>query len=162
MLPFLLVAGGVALVLLAKPAATAATNLALKLVTGYVNGRPASVSLAPVGNNQMMREDAARAFLAMQAAAKAAGFDFPAVSGFRSMEQQQSLYQRWLAGTGNMAAKPGFSNHQGGVSVDIGNVGGFNTPAYRWLASNASRFGFVNDVAGEHWHWTFRTTGSRA
>ena len=26
--------------------------------------------------------------------------------------------------------------------------------AYRWLSNNAKRFGFVNDVAGEFWHWT--------
>jgi LAS superfamily LD-carboxypeptidase LdcB len=159
MLPLLLIVGGVGLLLAAKGPATKLAAQVTQTVLGYVNGVSASIQLAPVGNGQFMRVDAANAFLRLQAAAKAAGFDLPAVSGFRSMEQQQSLYQRWLNGTGNLAAKPGFSNHQSGISVDIGNVGSFTTPAYRWLAANAGRFGFVNDVTGEHWHWTFRTSG---
>jgi LAS superfamily LD-carboxypeptidase LdcB len=59
-------------------------------------------------------------------------------------------------GTGNLAARPGYSNHQGGVSMDIGGVNGYGTSACRWLQANASRYGFVNDVAGESWHWTFK------
>jgi LAS superfamily LD-carboxypeptidase LdcB len=35
-------------------------------------------------------------------------------------------------------------------------VNGYGTAAYRWLANNARRYGFVNDVRGESWHWTYR------
>lgn len=141
------VLGGI-LLLAALPAA--------RVVLGYVSGVPAKISLAPVGNGQYLRVDAAKAFLAMQAAARAAGHNLTATSGFRSMDQQTSLYAKYIAGTGNLAAKPGYSNHQGGVSIDIGGVNSFTSPAYLWLAANARRFGFVNDVSTEYWHWTFK------
>jgi LAS superfamily LD-carboxypeptidase LdcB len=92
----------------------------------------------------------------MQAAARNAGINLTATSGFRSMEQQRILYQKYLNGTGNLAAKPGYSTHQNGISMDIGGVGGYNTKAFNWLKNNAAKYGFVNDVRGEYWHWTFK------
>jgi LAS superfamily LD-carboxypeptidase LdcB len=123
---------------------------------GYVSGRPSQITLQSVGNGQYLRADAAKNFVAMQQAARQAGINLTATSGFRSMEQQRALYQRYLNGTGNLAARPGYSNHQGGVSMDIGGVGGYNTRTFNWLKANAGRFGFVNDVRGEYWHWTFK------
>ncbi|MEN9799809.1 MAG: hypothetical protein RL653_3506, partial [Pseudomonadota bacterium] len=55
-----------------------------------------------------------------------------------------------------LAARPGYSNHQMGLSVDLGGIGGYGTRAYNWLKQNASRYGFVNDVGGEFWHWTYK------
>ena len=103
-----------------------------------------------------MRTDAARAFLKLEASAKRAGVDLSVVSGFRTMAEQKDLYQRWLQHRGNLAARPGYSNHQGGISVDIGGVNGYSTHAYSWLSHNAKRFGFVNDVSTEYWHWTYK------
>lgn len=126
-------------------------------VTGYIKGEPAEITITSVGNGQFMRDDAARNFLALQAAAKAAGIGLTAVSGFRSNLQQTKLYAGWIAKLPgfNMAAKPGWSNHQGGVSIDIGGIGSFSSVAYKWLTMNAGRYGFRNDVRGEYWHWTF-------
>jgi peptidoglycan hydrolase-like protein with peptidoglycan-binding domain len=124
-------------------------------VTGYVNGVPRTITVSSIGNGQTLRTDAANAFNRMRAAARAAGINLNPVSGFRSMEQQRRLYQLYLQGRGNLAARPGYSNHQGGISVDI-STGGYSSSVYRWLANNARRFGFVNDVRGEPWHWTFR------
>ncbi|WNG41343.1 peptidase [Archangium violaceum] len=126
-----------------------------RVVTGYVNGVPRQITLSPIPNGKEMRSDAAAAFNRMHAAARAAGINLTVNSGFRSMEQQRALYQAYLNGTGNLAAKPGYSNHQGGIAVDI-NVGGTGTSTYRWLAANASRFGFVRTVPSEPWHWEFR------
>ncbi|HVG59660.1 MAG TPA: D-alanyl-D-alanine carboxypeptidase family protein, partial [Hyalangium sp.] len=141
------VAGGVS-----QPPATGGG----KQVTAYVNGRPSNITVQPVGNGQYMRADAARNFKAMQAAAAQAGVNLSATSGFRTMAQQQALYQKYLNGTGNLAAKPGYSNHQNGISMDVGGIGGYNTKAYNWLKNNASKYGFQNDVRGEFWHWTFK------
>jgi len=127
-----------------------------KQVTAYVQGRPSTITVYPVGNGQYMRADAARNFKAMQAAAARAGINLSATSGFRTMAQQQELYRKYLNGTGNLAAKPGYSNHQSGISMDIGGVGGYNTRAYNWLRNNAANYGFKNDVRGEYWHWTFK------
>jgi peptidoglycan hydrolase-like protein with peptidoglycan-binding domain len=127
-----------------------------KQVTAYIQGRPSTITVVPVGNGKFMRADAAKNFLAMQSAAKRAGVSLVANSGFRSMEEQKVLYQKYLNGTGNLAAKPGYSNHQGGISMDIGGIGGYNTKAYNWLKNNAANYGFKNDVGGEFWHWTFK------
>lgn len=127
-----------------------------KKVTGYVNGKPQKMTVFPVGNGEYLRDDAAKAFKAMQRAAKKDGIQLTPGSGFRTMEEQKKLYQAYLNGTGNLAAKPGYSNHQGGVAMDISNVGGYGTRTYQWLKENARRFGFVNDVSGEYWHWTYK------
>ncbi|MBZ4420138.1 peptidoglycan-binding protein [Myxococcus sp. RHSTA-1-4] len=126
-----------------------------RVVTGYVNGSPRKISLAAIPNGKEMRSDAAAAFNRMYAAAKSAGITLKVNSGFRSMAEQQALYRAYQNGTGNLAAKPGYSNHQGGIAVDI-NVGGTGTATYRWLANNAKNFGFVRTVPSEPWHWEFR------
>ena len=78
------------------------------------------------------------------------------VSGFRTMAQQKALYAAYRAGRGNLAARPGYSNHQGGTSVDVSTRGSYSSPAYKWLARHGRQYGFVNDVRGEPWHWTYR------
>jgi len=127
-----------------------------KQVTAYVQGRPSTITVVPVGNGQYLRADAAKNFKAMQADAARAGITLSATSGFRSMEQQRVLYQKYLNGTGNLAAKPGYSTHQNGISMDIGGIGSYSSKAFNWMKNNASKYGFVNDVRGEYWHWTFK------
>jgi peptidoglycan hydrolase-like protein with peptidoglycan-binding domain len=127
-----------------------------KQVTAYVQGRPSTITVYPVGNGKYLQADAARNFKSMQAAARSAGVNLSVNSGFRSNAEQKVLYQKYLNGTGNLAAKPGYSNHQSGISVDIGGVNGYGTKAFKWLQANAGRYGFVNDVRGEFWHWTYR------
>ncbi|MBL8916213.1 MAG: D-alanyl-D-alanine carboxypeptidase family protein [Archangium sp.] len=124
-------------------------------VLGYVNGSPRRIQIAPVGNGKYLRADAAARFNQMKAAARRAGVNLSVVSGFRTMAQQRQLYAAYRAGRGNLAARPGYSNHQGGLSADL-NTGGYNTRAYKWLKAHGRQYGFVNDVRGEHWHWTFR------
>ena len=58
----------------------------------------------------------------------------------------------WRAKEGNLAAKPGFSNHQSGSALDIALV---YDGAYAWLKKHAQRFGFRRTVPGEPWHWEF-------
>lgn len=124
-------------------------------VLGYVNGVARRITVSSIGNGKTMRTDAAAKFNAMKAAARRAGVTLTPVSGFRSMAQQRALYAAYRAGHGNLAARPGYSNHQGGISVDI-SVGSYSSSAYRWLARHGRQYGFVNDVRGEPWHWTFR------
>lgn len=136
----------------AAPAAAAPRG---SQVTGYVNGAPRKIRVAPIGNGKVMRADAAAQFNKMKAAARRAGIPLNVVSGFRTMAQQRSLYAAYKAGRGNLAARPGFSNHQGGLSADV-TTGGYGSRTFKWLARNARAYGFVNDVRGEPWHWTFR------
>ncbi len=127
-----------------------------KVVMGYVKGVARQISLSAIPNGKFMRSDAAAAFNKMYAAAKAAGVHLPVVSGFRSMEQQKHLYSLYKQGRGNLAARPGHSNHQGGIAVDVSVGGSTANKVYKWLAANASKFGFVRTVPSEPWHWEFR------
>ncbi len=124
-------------------------------VTGYVNGVPRAITVKSIPNGAKMRSDAADAYNAMYAAAKKSGITLKVNSGFRSMAQQQHLYNLYIQGKGNLAAKPGYSNHQGGIAVDI-QVGATSSSAYKWLAANAHKYGFKRTVPSEPWHWEFR------
>ena len=100
-----------------------------------------------------MHVPAARAFHRMDAAATAAGRDLHVTSGYRTYAEQAALYRAYLNGTGNLAAPPGHSTHGLGLSADIQ----VTDPAtLRWLRAHAKTYGFVNDVPGEAWHWTWR------
>jgi hypothetical protein len=68
------------------------------------------------------------------------------VSGVRTYAEQVALYQAYLNGTGNLAARPGTSRHERGLAVDIG---GDKTLA----AQLAPRFGLGQTVSGEDWHY---------
>lgn len=88
-------------------------------------------------------------FNAMVAAAKKDGVNLRIVSSFRSRAQQEKLYAAYKNGTGNLAAKPGTSNHESGLAIDFANTRG----AYAWLKKNAGQFGLKN-LPGEPWHYS--------
>jgi hypothetical protein len=126
-------------------------------VIGYVNGVPTKLDLVKIdAAGHQLRKDAAAAYMRMRGAAAASSPPVTLVvnTAFRDMAFQERLYALYQAGTGNLAAKPGFSNHQGGIAVDIETANGTN-PAFVWLNNNAFRFGFKRTVASEPWHWEF-------
>lgn len=91
----------------------------------------------------------AKQFDTMVAAAKKDGVNITITSGFRSRAEQEKLYAAYKNGTGNLAAKPGTSNHESGDALDLG-----PPSAYAWLKQNAGQFGFKNKIASEPWHWS--------
>lgn len=70
-------------------------------------------------------------------------------SGFRSYEEQVELYRRYLAG-GNLAAKPGTSNHERGEAADLDRV----DMGLTWFEvhTEAAARGLCFPVTGEPWH----------
>ncbi|QGG97136.1 hypothetical protein GH723_14760 [Actinomarinicola tropica] len=60
--------------------------------------------------------------------------------------------EKGLYSQGGLAATPGTSNHGWGLSVDLD----LNPASEAWMKANAPRFGFVEDVPREPWHWTYR------
>lgn len=68
-------------------------------------------------------------------------------SGRRSREEQQRLYERYRAGKGPLAAKPGTSRHEHGEAIDFGGD-------MELLARLGRKYGLSNSVPGEPWHWT--------
>lgn len=122
---------------------------------GFINGKAVELELASIGDGYRLRSDAARAFLAMRAEAARDGIALRVNSAFRTMAEQQALFAKWQTNTGSLAARPGYSNHQSGIAVDI-DTDGTATNIYLWLAANASRWSFKRTVPSEPWHWEFR------
>jgi len=73
------------------------------------------------------------------------------ISGNRTRAEQADLYQRYLNGTGNLAAPPGQSNHEHGAAADayVDGVALANVPGAR---DAAARLGLHFPVGGEAWH----------
>ncbi len=129
-------------------------QVATRTVAGYTRGQRTSIEVTTVDQHPVEIRTA-RAYRSMATAARGDGVTLHIVSGFRSMAHQRQLYAAYRAGRGNLAARPGFSNHQSGLALDL------NTQAprvYGWLARNANRFGFCRTVPSERWHWEWRLT----
>ncbi len=110
--------------------------------------------LVSVGNGQQMRQEAANALTKMFKAASAENLTLQPMSGYRSYQTQQVVYAREVETYGQtvadtQSAKPGHSEHQTGLSIDIGGGGcGIedcfgNTAEGKWVAANAYKFGFI-------------------
>jgi len=72
-------------------------------------------------------------------------------SGYRSTKEQAVLYDRYLHHGGNLAARPGSSNHERGTAADVGVAGeavGASTNRRRLLKDH----GLCLPVPGEKWH----------
>lgn len=95
----------------------------------------------------------ADAYYRMREAARRDGVHLTVISGFRTYDEQKELYRLYRAGRGNLAAKPGHSNHQNGWALDLNHRG---PGVYRWLTRNGARFGFKRTVPSEKWHWEYR------
>lgn len=126
------------------------------IVWGHVAGRAVRLELASIGGGHYLRVDAAAAFNKMAAAAEADGVPLEKNSSFRTFEEQQQLKLEQLDGKRtDPVAEPGYSNHEGGVAVDISTKRGTNAQ-YVWLRANAHRFGFRQTISSEPWHWEYR------
>ena len=96
------------------------------------------------------------AFNELANAAAAEGLNIYELSGYRSYETQQNLYNRYVAQDGQAeadtySARPGHSEHQTGLALDVNSV--LSSFAYTsegiWLAENAWRYGFIIRYAQE-------------
>ena len=125
-------------------------------------------------NGLTLRRVAAAALDEMAKAARAGGVVLVASSAYRSYEYQTQVYNRNVREMGQAAAdresaRPGHSQHQTGLVVDFGSIDDSfaATPAGRWMAANASRFGWslsfpdgYEEVTGYRWEsWHYRYVG---
>lgn len=88
------------------------------------------------------------------------GKSFELSSCYRTYDQQKVAWARYRAG-GNEAARPGTSNHGKSQAVDITmeKYGGYNSPQYKWLKKNATKYHWITGrVSREPWHIEY--TGS--
>lgn len=120
--------------------------------TGYTNGHAFTICVTEV-DGKLVGVQTGNAFVRMRAAAARSGVHITVVSGFRTMDQQRYLYDLYLHHHGNLAARPGYSNHQSGLALDLNTSG---SGVYSWLARHGRSFGFVRTVPSEAWHWEHR------
>ncbi|WP_353988649.1 M15 family metallopeptidase [Ruicaihuangia caeni] len=128
-----------------------------------------------------LRKAAADAVVEMFAAFTAeTGLQLQSQSAYRSYTTQVDVYNSWVsslgqAGADRTSARPGHSEHQTGLSIDISSLPAEcalqacfgDTPHGKWLAANAWRFGFtlrypngMTPVTGyEYEPWHFRYVG---
>ena len=127
-----------------------------------------------------LRKEAYENYIEMYEAAKKDKMDFYITSAYRSYKYQIGIYNRYLqtdsqARVDSYSARPGYSDHQSGYTVDILKDGySFDTFKYsdeaKWLNDNAYKYGFVlrypedkQEITGyipESWH--FRYVGKEA
>ena len=102
-----------------------------------------------------LRRDAAAALIAANTAAKAAtGQSLSLTEGYRDLAGQQYRWGLYTSGRGNLAARPGTSNHGYGLAADLG------ASARGWLTKNGPAFGWHPTGLGfsqrEPWHFDFK------
>ncbi|GAB3605026.1 hypothetical protein GCM10027413_04350 [Conyzicola nivalis] len=145
------------------------------------NYAPADLVEVPVpyANKPFLRQEASNAVVAMfQAFTAQTGLSMQAQSAYRSYDSQVSVYAGWVASKGKAgadltSARPGHSEHQTGLAIDVSALpaqctlqGCFaDTPQGQWLAANAATYGFVlrypdggTPVTGyefEPWHYRY-------
>lgn len=103
-----------------------------------------------------LRKEAAEALERLFDLAKKEGIQLNAVSGFRSYDYQKNLYtnnvkRKGQEHTDRFSARPGHSEHQTGLTMDISSKSAnneleltfANTKEGKWLKENAYRAGFI-------------------
>ena len=127
---------------------------------------------------QQLRGDVIEAMRPMTAAAASDGVSLRVESAYRSYSEQARTFAYWVSVMGEAQARresavPGHSEHQLGATADFSDASnGWElvesfavSPSGRWLAANASRFGFAmsyppggEPITGyiyEPWHFRF-------
>jgi D-alanyl-D-alanine carboxypeptidase len=130
---------------------------------------------------EQLHKDAALALMQLIYAARDDGIWIVPVSGYRSIEKQDQLFEAQIQRKGSQkaaaktSAPPGHSEHHTGYAIDLTDghfanqgIGDItydfqNSEAFQWLQANADRFGFelsfpennFQGISYEPWHWRF-------
>ena len=129
------------------------------------------------GTGKQIKKEVYNAFLEMWNAAKAEQNIYLMINlGYRSYLEQETLYNKYTntygkAEADKLTARPGHSEHQSGLALDIfelnnSNYNTFkNTLACTWLKENAYKYGFIlrysednKNITGfdaEDWHYRY-------
>lgn len=130
------------------------------------------------GTGIRLQPPAAKAYKKLVAAARRDGVNIRLTSGYRSYAVQKGLLEKYTRAYGStyarrIAAKPGSSEHQTGLAIDVGNHNRAcalqacfaTTKVGKWMAKNAPRHGFilrypkgmesVTGYAYEPWHFRY-------
>lgn len=156
---------------------TAVVNKRRGLPASYVPPDLVIPPGVPNNNNQPVRQVLVPDLLRMQADMAAEGITLRIGSAYRSYADQEAIYNRFVrnegvAGADTHSARPGNSEHQTGLALDLDDGTGCNLstcfkdkPGGIWLAANAWKYGFIlrygdgwQHIVGyrfEPWHYRY-------
>ncbi len=146
-----------------------------QLQSGYIPENLESISLRFANKDKYLRKDAKEAFEKLSSEASALGYRIVAVSAYRDYNYQNELFNYYVEEKGldyalDCSAKPGHSEHQTGLAVDVeGENKDYDnfedTKEFSWMKENAHRFGFIlrypkgkEHITGfkyEPWHYRY-------
>ena len=127
---------------------------------------------------EYLDQEAAASLNELISAASQAELTLQPISGFRTVKDQQELFDKQVQKYGSveaaakLSAPPGYSEHHTGYAIDIGDrsqpdldlkLAFKDSAAYRWLTANAAQHGFelsfppknAQGVSFEPWHWRY-------
>jgi hypothetical protein len=125
------------------------------------NGQLPASALSNIPGGRLRNDGAARSWLAMRQLIGRRSNIWLSPTGpnssYRSLEVQKRFYSAYLNGTGNLAAKPGTSNHGLGHAVDLPTTA---------MQAQVRRYGHLfgwgiaggklgSDAPSEPWHATY-------
>lgn len=121
---------------------------------GAGGGMAPTGKIVPIGGGHSLDASAAEAFKRMVADAARQGVSISLTSSYRSNAEQAVLYQRYLNGTGNLAAPPGRSGHNRGTSIDV-------AAGIEWIQKHGAKYGWYNTGMSfpqkERWHFDYKS-----
>ena len=155
--------------------------------SSYVPENLVNIRASRSDRTERMVETAEMALQALYIEMRASGYtDVSVTSGYRTYEKQDYLYRLYTENemkehpdwtkeraqkeVDTYSARPGTSEHQTGLCVDMHNLGSASVrfaekEAYKWLIENCYKFGFIlrfpegkEDITGygfEPWHYRF-------
>ena len=111
------------------------------------------VSVDPSLGRGMLRKEVYENYKKLYADALEMGYNLKVVSAYRSYATQEVLYNRYLNDdpqeiVDTYSARPGHSEHQSGLCLDVSEPGYsiddfYKTEASKWLADNCHKYGFI-------------------
>lgn len=151
------------------------TNLSNTMLVNKHNYLPADYAPSDIQNIRTMyaydghsiKEEVYDQFIKMWSSANKEGLSLIINSSYRTFEDQERIY---AINSDDYASKPGFSEHQTGLALDIvtpGSIGNDfeNTEEFKWLKNNAHKYGFIlrypkekEHITGysyESWHYRY-------
>ena len=127
------------------------------LSSSYVPDDLVSVAAKNTRNGAKLRKEANDAFAKLCADAAKEGIEIRITTAYRGYSFQKTLYDRYVKNDGKAAAdtysaRPGYSEHQTGLAMDLGgktpsgtwDLSYFDgTDAYHWMQKHAADYGFI-------------------
>ena len=145
------------------------------LTRDYVPKNLESIPLSYARSGMKLVNVEKDAYVEMAKAAEKQKLKLVVTSSYRDYEYQEDIYNRYVKSDGKEAAdtysgRPGFSEHQTGLAVDLYNGKKLytefeNTKEFDWMQDNAYKYGFIlrfpkdkDNITGyqyESWHYRY-------